>query len=124
MLVFTRREGEEIVIGDPKSPLGVVRIASIRGDRIRIAFDFPREVPVNRREIADQMVGEKKIVPPAQLAQGNGTSGIPGGSPHAPTNGQPAQPPLPAPQARPPYTPVIIKRDIIGSIKPKPPSNG
>lgn len=56
MLVITRREGEEIVIGDPKNPIGVVRIASIKGERVRVAFDFPREVEINRREIADQIV--------------------------------------------------------------------
>ncbi|MFN0012475.1 MAG: carbon storage regulator [Phycisphaerales bacterium] len=55
MLVITRREGEEVVIGDPKNPIGVVRIASIRGDRVRIAFDFPRSVDVHRREVADQI---------------------------------------------------------------------
>lgn len=58
MLVITRREGEEVVIGDPKSPLGVVRIANIKGDRVRIAFEFPREVEVHRREVADQIVSE------------------------------------------------------------------
>jgi carbon storage regulator CsrA len=58
MLVITRREGEEVVIGDPRNPIGVVRIASIRGDRIRIAFDFPRTVQVHRREVADQIVVE------------------------------------------------------------------
>lgn len=55
MLVITRREGEEVVIGDPKNPIGVVRIASVKGERVRIAFDFPREVEINRREIADQI---------------------------------------------------------------------
>ena len=55
MLVITRREGEEVVIGDPKNPIGVVRIASVKGERVRIAFDFPRDVPINRREIADQI---------------------------------------------------------------------
>lgn len=54
MLVITRREGEEVVIGDPENPIGVVRIASIKGDRVRIAFDFPRDVEVNRREVAEQ----------------------------------------------------------------------
>ena len=58
MLVITRREGEEVVIGDPAKPLGIVRIASIRGDRVRIAFDFPREVQVHRREVADQIKEE------------------------------------------------------------------
>ncbi|MBT4523409.1 MAG: carbon storage regulator [Phycisphaerae bacterium] len=55
MLVITRREGEEVVIGDPANPLGVVRIASIKGDRVRIAFDFPREVPVHRHEVAEEI---------------------------------------------------------------------
>jgi len=58
MLVITRREGEEVVIGDPKNPIGVVRIASVKGERVRIAFDFPREVQINRREVADQIALE------------------------------------------------------------------
>ena len=56
MLVITRREGEEVVIGDPAAPLGVVRIATIKGDRVRLAFEFPREVDVHRREVAEQIV--------------------------------------------------------------------
>lgn len=62
MLVITRREGEEVVIGDPRNPLGVVRIASIKGDRVRIAFEFPREVDVHRREIAEQIIAEQPPV--------------------------------------------------------------
>ena len=58
MLVITRREGEEVVIGDPASPLGVVRVAVIKGDRVRLAFEFPREVDVHRREIAEQILTE------------------------------------------------------------------
>ncbi len=55
MLVITRREGEEVVIGDPANPLGVIRIATIKGDRVRVALDFPREVPVHRREVASEI---------------------------------------------------------------------
>jgi len=58
MLVITRREGEEVVIGDPRSPIGVVRIASVKGDRVRVAFDFPRHVDIHRREIAEQILSE------------------------------------------------------------------
>ena len=58
MLVITRREGEEIVIGDPRNPIGVVRIASIKGERVRVAFDFPRDVEIHRREVADQITTE------------------------------------------------------------------
>jgi len=74
MLVITRREGEEVVIGDPKNPIGVVRIASVKGERVRIAFDFPREVEINRREIADQIAQQlptvlASIKPSAAAAQ-------------------------------------------------------
>ncbi|MBX3321861.1 MAG: carbon storage regulator [Phycisphaeraceae bacterium] len=58
MLVITRREGEEVVIGDPKNPIGIVRIASVKGERVRIAFEFPREVEIHRREIANQILDE------------------------------------------------------------------
>ena len=58
ILVITRREGEEVVIGDPKNPIGVVRIASVKGERVRVAFDFPRDVEIHRREIAEQIVIE------------------------------------------------------------------
>jgi carbon storage regulator len=58
MLVITRREGEEVVIGDPRNPIGIVRIASVKGERVRVAFDFPRDVEIHRREIADQIVAE------------------------------------------------------------------
>jgi carbon storage regulator len=80
MLVITRREGEEVVIGDPRNPIGVVRIASIRGDRVRIAFDFPRHVQVHRKEVAEEIKIEPapaqdgvlaKLTPPMQ----NGTEG-------------------------------------------------
>lgn len=54
MLALTRRAGEEVVIGDPKQPLGVIRVVDIHGDKVRLAFDFPREMQINRRELAEQ----------------------------------------------------------------------
>jgi carbon storage regulator CsrA len=75
MLVITRREGEEVVIGDPNNPIGVVRIASIKGDRVRIAFDFPRTIDVHRREVADQII--------AGLPEGSLVNGHPIGGGHA-----------------------------------------
>jgi len=63
MLVITRREGEEVVIGDPSSPIGVVRVVSIKGDRVRVAFDFPRTVEVHRREVANQIISGGESAP-------------------------------------------------------------
>lgn len=54
MLALTRRVGEEVVIGDPRNPLGVIRVVDIHGDKVRLSFDFPAQVPINRRELADQ----------------------------------------------------------------------
>lgn len=54
MLALTRRVGEEVVIGDPNNPLGMIRVVDIHGDKVRLAFDFPRETAINRRELADQ----------------------------------------------------------------------
>jgi len=54
MLALTRRIGEEIVLGDPCQPLGVIRIVDIQGDKVRLSFDFPREMSINRRELAEQ----------------------------------------------------------------------
>ncbi len=54
MLALTRRIGEEVVIGDPSDPMGVIRVVEIHGDKVRLSFDFPREVLINRRELAEQ----------------------------------------------------------------------
>ncbi|QYU69147.1 carbon storage regulator [Leptolyngbya sp. 15MV] len=70
MLVITRREGEEVVIGDPRNPIGIVRVASIKGDRVRVAFDFPRSIEVHRREIADQITGSGSERAPAGASAG------------------------------------------------------
>lgn len=53
MLALTRRVGEEIVIGDPRKPLGIIRVVEIHGDKVRLSFDFPRELEINRKELAE-----------------------------------------------------------------------
>lgn len=76
MLVITRREGEEIVIGDPRNPIGVVRIASVKGERVRVAMNFPRDVQIHRREVADQILVEQgrnpDVIGEIKPAVGNG----------------------------------------------------
>ena len=60
MLALTRRVGEEIVIGDPSNPQGIIRVVDIHGDKVRLAFDFPKETEINRRELADQKAEQAK----------------------------------------------------------------
>lgn len=43
-----------MVIGDPANPLGIIRVVELHGDKVRLSFDFPREVQINRKELADQ----------------------------------------------------------------------
>ena len=54
MLALSRRVGEKVVIGDPAQPLGVIQVVAVQGDKVRLAFDFPREVQINRSELADR----------------------------------------------------------------------
>ncbi|MCA9311631.1 MAG: carbon storage regulator [Phycisphaerales bacterium] len=58
-----------MVIGDPSNPIGVIRIAGIKGDRVRVALEFPREIAVHRREVADQILSETPEVV-AKIAAG------------------------------------------------------
>ena len=60
MLAQTRRIGEEVVIGDPKSPMGVIRVVEIHGDKVRLSFDFPRDVMINRKELAEQKARQER----------------------------------------------------------------
>ena len=47
MLVLSRKEGERICIGEDI----VLTVVSIRGDRVRLGFEGPREVPIHREEV-------------------------------------------------------------------------
>lgn len=53
MLILTRGEFEEVLIGDPANPIGIVKVMRVRGDRVRLGFEFPRAIPVHRREVAE-----------------------------------------------------------------------
>lgn len=48
MLVLTRTVGEELVIGDDIR----VRVSQIKGGRIKLAIDAPRNISIKREEAA------------------------------------------------------------------------
>jgi carbon storage regulator len=54
MLVLTRKIGEEIIIGGTIR----VKVADIRGSRVRLAIEAPRELSVQRQEIANALKEE------------------------------------------------------------------
>ncbi len=51
MLVLSRKKNESIVINDEV----VVTIVEIRGDKVRLGIEAPKEVPVHRREVYDKI---------------------------------------------------------------------
>lgn len=64
-LALTRSEQvgvRDVVIGDPRNPLAIVRVSSIRGDRVRLSVIADRGVPVHRGEIAARIAGDLDVV--------------------------------------------------------------
>jgi len=56
MLVLSRKRGERIVIG-PNIELSVV---DIRGNKVRLAIDAPRDVPIHRQEVYQRIQDENR----------------------------------------------------------------
>ena len=59
MLVLSRKPGEEVVVGDNIR----VMVVDIRGDKVRLGFTAPTEVPIHRDEVY------KKIHQTSQVAE-------------------------------------------------------
>lgn len=60
MLVVSRKQFEEIVIDLAPEPI-IVRIAEIRGDKVRIGVIAPKEVPCHRREVYEASRNGRKL---------------------------------------------------------------
>jgi len=58
VLILTRRSGEKLVIGDNVT----VTVLSVKGNQVRIGIDAPRDVSVNREEIYQRILKEKKAL--------------------------------------------------------------
>ena len=55
MLVLSRKKNESIVINDNV----VVTVVEVRGDKVRIGIEAPRDVTVHRQEVLEAILGEK-----------------------------------------------------------------
>lgn len=56
MLVLSRKKDEKIVIGDNIT----LMVIEIRGDKVRLGIDAPRDVAVHREEVYDAIKRESK----------------------------------------------------------------
>ena len=63
MLVLSRQRDESVVIGDNI----VVTIVDIRGDKVRLGIEAPKDVPVHRNEVFEAIQRE-------QVNSGNSTA--------------------------------------------------
>lgn len=56
MLILTRRQGETIRIGEDVS----VTVVGVNGSQVRLGIDAPKDVAVDREEIAERKQREKQ----------------------------------------------------------------
>lgn len=56
MLVLSRKKNESIIIGDNI----IITVVDVRGDKVRLGIDAPREVPVHRTEVHEAIEAENK----------------------------------------------------------------
>lgn len=56
MLVLSRKKNESILIGDDVT----ITIVDIRGDKVRLGIEAPKEVSVHRREVYDAIKRENR----------------------------------------------------------------
>lgn len=64
MLVLSRKIGESIVIGNDIT----VTVIDVRGDRVRLAFECPTQIPVHREEVYRRIHGQRPAsLPPAMF---------------------------------------------------------
>jgi carbon storage regulator len=71
MLVLSRKKNESIVINDDIT----IVVVEIRGDKVRLGVEAPKEVPVHRREVFDaihrnEAVSEEKAASKTDAATG------------------------------------------------------
>lgn len=56
MLVLSRQRDESIMIGDDI----VITIVDIRGDKVRLGIEAPKEIPVHRQEVYEAIERENQ----------------------------------------------------------------
>ena len=51
MLVLSRKQGQRVVIGKDIH----VTVLEVRGDRVKLGFEGPVEVPIHREEVSERI---------------------------------------------------------------------
>ena len=56
MLALTRKKGEALVVGNHTE----ITVLEVRGDQVKIGITAPKEIPVYRKEVYQQIQEENK----------------------------------------------------------------
>jgi len=57
MLVLSRQKDESIMIGNAIE----ITVVDVRGDKVRLGINAPKEIPVHRKEVYHVILREKGI---------------------------------------------------------------
>lgn len=69
MLVLSRKKNESIVINDDIT----IVVVEIRGDKVRLGVEAPKEVPVHRREVFDAIHRNEPVAEEKAGSKSDGT---------------------------------------------------
>jgi len=70
MLVLSRKKNESIVINNDIT----IVVVEIRGDKVRLGVEAPKEVPVHRREVYDAIRRNEMTTSEKSDADNNGAA--------------------------------------------------
>ena len=74
MLVLSRQRDESIIIGDNI----VITVVDVRGDKVRLGIEAPREVSVHRREVYEAIQRENQQAAKIKLDEARQIGRLPG----------------------------------------------
>jgi len=70
MLVLSRKKNESIVINNDIT----IVVVEIRGDKVRLGVEAPKEVPVHRREVYDAIKRNEQLATEGDSAEAGNAS--------------------------------------------------
>ena len=99
MLVLSRKKNESIVINDDIT----IVVIEIRGDKVRLGIEAPKEVPVHRREVFDAVRRDEEVRRAKEAVRSQSQPLCEGSSPSLEQLPPPPPPPPPPPEIKPQF---------------------
>ena len=57
MLILSRKKDEKIIIAGEEI---VITVVEIRGDKVRLGIEAPRDIPIHREEVHQRIAAEQQ----------------------------------------------------------------